>query len=137
MTFVGKKIRVVLCDDHVPFRRGVAEMLSLAGDVEVVDEASTHEESVAVVSELRPDVVLLDLEMPSGSMGADESMRRMLEVSPPPKVVVFSMHDEPGMVRRFLGTGATSYFPKSAEMSELIEAVRDAARAGARAGGTA
>jgi len=124
----GETIRVAVCDDHELFRRGVVEMLSFAGDIEIVGEAATHEEAVAVVSELKPDIVLLDLEMAGGAMGADESMRRILGLSQPPRVVVFTMHDEPGMVRRFLGRGATAYFPKSAEMGELVGAVRDAAR---------
>lgn len=128
MTTPGERLRVVLCDDHESFRHGVAEMLSFAGEVEVVGVASTHEEAVTVVSVLKPDVVLLDLEVPGGSMGADESMRRMLEVSPPPRVVVFSMHDEPGMVRRFLSRGAVAYLPKSVEMDKLVEAVRDAGK---------
>jgi DNA-binding NarL/FixJ family response regulator len=78
-----EKVRVVLCEDHDLFREGVAEMLSLAADIEVVAEAATHEEAVAVVSEHRPDVVLLDLEMPDG-MGADESISRMLAFPSPP-----------------------------------------------------
>ena len=80
-------------------------------------------------------MVLLDLEMPG--MGADESIRRMLSLSFPPSVVVFTMHDEPGMVRRLLRQGAVGYSPKSAEMEELVEAVRDAARAPATPEGTA
>lgn len=103
-------------------------------------EAADHEEAVSVVSELTPDVVLLDLEMPGGAIGADESMERLLGVSPRPKVVIFTMHDEPGMVGRFLGRGATAYVAKSAEMGELVEAVKDAARDAATAcgpGGTA
>jgi DNA-binding NarL/FixJ family response regulator len=129
LTTPGEKIRIALCEDHELFRRGMAEMLSIAGDTEVVGEAATHEEALALVSELKPDVVLLDLEMPGGAMGANESLGSMLGLSPPPRVVVFTMHDEPGMVRHFLSWGATAYFPKSAEMSELVEAVRDAARA--------
>jgi DNA-binding NarL/FixJ family response regulator len=121
-------IKVVLADDHGPFRRNVAEMLSLAGDVEVVAEADDHEGAVAAATEHSPDVVLLDLEMSGGAMGADGSLERMLALPSPPSVVVFSMHDEPGMVRRFLSRGAVSYFPKSAELPELVEAVRDAAR---------
>ena len=129
MTPPGEKIRVAVCDDHELFRRGVAEMLSFAGDMEVVGEAATHDEAVAVVAEHGPDVVLLDLEMPGG-MGADEAMGRMLELSPPPGVVVFTMHDEPGMVLRFLERGATAYLAKSALTDELVEAVREAAAVG-------
>ena len=128
MTPPAEKIRVAVCDDHELFRRGVAEMLSFAGDVEIVGEAATHDEAVAVVSEHAPDVVLLDLEMPGGVMGADEAMGRMQGLSPPPRVVVFTMHDEPGMVGRFRALGAAAYLSKSAEMDELVEAVRDAAR---------
>lgn len=120
-------IRVVLCDDHDPFREGVAEMLSLAEDIEVVGEVADHDDAVAVVLECRPDVVLLDLEMPG--MGADESLRRIIGLSPHPKVVILTMHDEPGMVRRFLRRGASAYVAKSAEMAELVGGVRDAARA--------
>ncbi len=129
-------IRVLLADDHDLFRRGVVEMLSFAEGVEVIGEATDHDEAVVLASETNPDVVLLDLEMPGGLMGADESLGRMLALPSPPSVVVFSMHDEPGMVRRLLGRGAAGYFPKSAEMGELVEAVRDAARNSAAPEGT-
>jgi len=132
----GKKIRVAVCDDHGLFRAGVVEMLSFAEDVEVIAEAADHEGAVAAVTEHAPDVVLLDLEMP-GPMGADEALGRMLSLPAPPSVLVLTMHDEPGMVRRFLSRGATAYYPKSAEMGELVEAVRDAARAPAAPGGKA
>ena len=132
----GRNARVVVCDDHGPFREGVVEMLSFAEDVEVVAEAVDHEGAVAAATEHAPDVVLLDLEMP-GPVGADESMRRMLGLPSAPRVVVLTMHDEPGMVRRFLSRGAAGYVPKSAEMGELVEAVRDATRNGAAPKGTA
>lgn len=101
-------------------------MLSVAGDVEVVGEAATHEGAVAAVLEGRPDVVLLDLEMPGA--GADDSMGHRLALSPPPRVVVLTMHDETGVVRRFLGRGATAYLAKSALTDNLVQAVRSAAR---------
>ena len=128
MTSDGKKVRVAVCDDHGLFRRGVAEMLSVAEDVEVVGEASTHDEAVAIASDLSPDVVLLDLEMPSGQMGAYELVACMLTLPSPPRVVVFTMHDEPGMVGRFRALGVTGYVAKSAEMDELVNTIREAAR---------
>ena len=127
MTSDGK-VRVAVCDDHGLFRRGVAEMLSVAEGVEVVGEASTHDEAVAIASQLSPDVVLLDLEMPRGQIGAYESVASMLTLPSPPRVVVFTMHDEPGMVGRFLALGAAGYVAKSAEMGELVDAIREAAR---------
>jgi DNA-binding NarL/FixJ family response regulator len=135
LTDPSGKIRVAVCDDHDQFRRGVVEMVSFADDVEVVGEARDHDGAVELARKRGPDVVLLDLEMPG--MGADEAMRRMLSLPSPPRVVVFTMHDEPGMVRCFLRRGAAGYSPKSAEMEELVEAVRDAARAPATSEGTA
>lgn len=119
------KVRVAVADDHALFRQGIKEMLATAGDVEVVAEAATCEQAVAVVSKTKPDVVLLDLEMPG--MGAEEAMRRMLQLSPRPRVVIVTMHDEPRLVRRFIGRGASAYLPKSASLTELVEAVRHAA----------
>ena len=73
----------MVCVD--PFREGVVEMLSLAGDIEVAAEAATHEEAVAVVSEYGPDVMLLDLEMSDG-MGADEPIGCIQALPLPPRV---------------------------------------------------
>ncbi len=100
-------------------------MLTTADDIEVAGEADTHERAVAVVSEEKPDVVLLDLEMPGG--GAEETMRRILRLPQPAKVVIVTMHDEPRLIRRFVGTGASAYLPKSASLEELLDTVRSAA----------
>ena len=137
MTACDERLRVAVCDDHETFRHGVVEMLSFAEDIEVVGEASNHDEVVAIARELSPDVVLLDLEMPGGQMGAYESVARMLTLPSLPRVVIFTMHDEPGMVRRFLELGVAGYVAKSAEMEELVEAVRDATRSGVARGGEA
>jgi len=118
-------IRVVLCDDHDLFRHGLAEMLSTAEDIEVVGEANTHDRALAAVSRERPDVVLLDLEMPAGR--AEETMQRMLQLPRPPRVVIVTMHDEPSLVRRFIGGGASAYLAKSASLEELLHTVRNAA----------
>lgn len=118
-------IKVVLCDDHELFRHGLAEMLATADDVEVVGEANAHDRVFALVREQKPNVVLLDLEMPNG--GAEETMQRMLQLPEPPSVVIVTMHDEPRLIRRFIGGGASAYLAKSASLEELLETVRNAA----------
>lgn len=118
-------IRVVLCDDHELFRHGLAEMLSTADDIEVAGEANGHDRALAAVREQKPDVVLLDLEMPNG--GAEETLHRMLQLPQPPGVVIVTMHDEPRLIRRFIGGGASAYLPKSASLEELLDTVRDVA----------
>ena len=118
----AKSIRVLLADDHAMFRQGIREMLSTDEGIEVVGEAQNGQEAVTLVQELRPDVVLLDVEMPvMGAEGAIEGIRR---VSPDSKVLVLTMHDEPRLVRRLLGLGADAYIVKSASREALLAAVR-------------
>ena len=120
-------VRVLLADDHTMFRQGLREMLSTDGAIEVVGQAENGEEAVALTRRLKPDVVVLDVEMPV--MGAEEAIGPILRVSPPPGIVVVTMHDEPRLVRRLLAMGASAYLVKSASMQELISAVRTAAEA--------
>jgi len=120
-------VRVLLADDHTMFRQGLKEMLSTDGAIEVVGQAENGEEAVALARRLRPDVVVLDVEMPV--MGAEEAIGPILRVSPPPGIVVVTMHDDPRLVRRLLAMGASAYLVKSASMQELISAVRTAAEA--------
>jgi DNA-binding NarL/FixJ family response regulator len=119
------QIRVLLADDHTMFRQGIKEMLSTDGEIEVVGEAENGREAAALAEKLRPDVVLLDVEMPV--MGARGAMERMVEISPPPRVVIVTMYDDPRLVRELIGLGAVAYLVKSATMEELHAAVHTAA----------
>src|SRR5215213_9160177 len=107
------------------FRQGIKEMLSTDEELEVVGEAENGREAVALAEKLTPDVVLLDVEMPL--MGAKQAMERMLENSPPPRVVIVTMFDDPRLVRELIGLGAVAYLVKSATMEELHAAVHTAA----------
>ena len=117
-------IKVLLADDHTMFRQGLKEMLATDGEIEVVGEASNGEEAVTLAAKIRPDVVILDVEMPV--MGAAEAMDGMLGISPPPKVIILTMHDNPRLVRDFLSRGASGYLSKSASLEGLLTAVHTA-----------
>ena len=121
----NRRIRVLLADDHTMFRQGVSEMLSTDEEIEVVGEAENGQEAVALAERLEPDVVLLDVEMPV--MGAKEAMELMLQNSPSPRVIIVTMHDDPGLVRDLIGLGASAYLVKSATIDELHTAVHTAA----------
>jgi DNA-binding NarL/FixJ family response regulator len=126
-TEVGRKglQRVVLADDHAEFRLGLKEMLATDGGIEVVGEAENGARAVALVGEVRPDVVVLDLVMPV--MEGTEALGLILrEGSPPPGVVILTMRDEPRLRRELMGMGASTFLAKSASLAELIGAVKGA-----------
>src|SRR3712207_2148903 len=113
------------------FCQGLKEMLSTDEGIEVVGEAGNGAEAVALAQDLKPDVVVLDVEMPV--MGAAEAMDRLLMLSPAPSIVVVTMHDDPRLMRKFLGHGASAYLVKSASLEELFTAVRTAGESTAEA----
>ena len=123
MSGAGEPIKVLLADDHTLFREGVAEIFAADAGVRVVGEAQNGEEAVALTQKEKPDVVLLDVEMP-GPSGAEETLRRILGASPSSKVVVLTMHDEPRLVRSLVSSGAHAYVIKSATREELLSTVR-------------
>jgi DNA-binding NarL/FixJ family response regulator len=118
----GGPIRVLLADDHTMFRQGLKEMLAIGNGIEVVGEAENGEEAVTLARKLKPDVVVLDVEMPV--MGAAEAMEGLRGISPRPKVLIVTMYDNPRMVRDLLSRGASAYLVKSASLEELLAAVR-------------
>jgi DNA-binding NarL/FixJ family response regulator len=116
---------VVLADDHAEFREGLKEMLSIDGGIEVVGEAENGREALALVKEVRPEVVVLDLAMPL--MGGEEAARRILsEVSPSPGIVILTMHYHARLGRELVGNGASAFLAKSASLAEIVAAVKDA-----------
>src|SRR5215207_4904265 len=119
------RIRVLLADDHTMFRQGLKEMLSTDGEILVVGEADNGRDAVALTRESKPDVVILDVEMPV--MGAAEAMEIMLNLSPRPRILIVTMYDNPRLVRELLGRGASGFLVKSASLEELLAAVRAAA----------
>jgi DNA-binding NarL/FixJ family response regulator len=116
-------IRVVLAEDHAEFRLGLKEMLSTDGGIEVVGEAENGAQAVALAREVRPDVIVLDLVMPV--MEGREALGLILrDVSPPPGIVILTMHDQPHLRREFMRIGASAFLAKSASLAEVIGAVK-------------
>jgi DNA-binding NarL/FixJ family response regulator len=117
---------VLLADDHAMVREGMSEMLSTDEEIEVVGEAENGQEAVELVRKLKPDVVILDVEMPV--MGAQAALTRMLRISPLPKVIIVTVFADPRLVRELLGRGASAYLSKSASTQDLITTVHSVAR---------
>jgi two-component system response regulator NreC len=118
-------IRVVLADDHPVVRRGLRSLLELEGGFDVVGEADDVPEAFEAVREAQPDVLVLDLNMPSGSSLDAISVLRTQH--PETQIVILTMQHEPAYVRRALREGATGYVLKDAADQELVRAVRLAA----------
>ena len=115
---------VLLADDHTMFREGLAGLLSSYGGLEVVGETTNDEGAVALAREKKPDVVIMQVQMPFEK--AREALDQMRAVEPPPKVVIVTMFEDPGFVQDLLRLGASGYVLKSSSSRHLIAAVRAA-----------
>ena len=108
-----ERTRILLADDHTIFRYGLRAMLSSLPEYEVVGEATTGEEAVALTAELRPDVILMDVQMPG--KGGIEATRRILETSPGVGVIVVTMFEDDDSVFAAMRAGARGYVLKGAD----------------------
>ncbi|MFI5525870.1 response regulator [Streptomyces platensis] len=137
-------VRVLLCDDHAVVRAGLLALLSSAPGIEVIGEAEDGEEAVAMAAALRPDVVLMDLQLGSGIDGI-EATRRIAgpgdrptppptpptspapHAPPAPHVLVLTTYDTDADITRAIEAGATGYLLKAERPEELFSAIRAAA----------
>jgi DNA-binding NarL/FixJ family response regulator len=123
-------IRVAVVDDHPIVRDGIVATLGDAGDVQVVGAAGTAGEGIALAERERPDVLLLDLELPDQS--GLEAIGKIKTVSPGTRVVIFSAYAGEERVGTALSRGADSYVIKGTASDELLETVRAVAAGRAR-----
>jgi len=121
-------IRLLIVDDHAVLRAGLRMLLDVQPDMTVVAEADSGEDAVAQARQQRPDVILLDLSLPG--MGGLEAIRRLREVDPAMRVLVLTMHDDEGYLRRALEAGSAGYVLKRAADAELVSAIRAVAGGG-------
>jgi DNA-binding NarL/FixJ family response regulator len=113
--------RVVVADDHALFRYGLKAMLANAEGFEVVGEAATGEEVVEKVAQTRPDIILMDIQMPS--ISGIEATRRVLERDPSIGVVVVTMFEDEDSVFSAMRAGARGYVLKGADAEEVLKVV--------------
>ncbi len=119
-------IRVVLVDDHAVVRAGLAQLIAGAGDIEVVGTASDGAEALRVVREHRPDVVLMDLQMP-GTDGV-QATRDLHDQGLEAQVLVLTSFSDADRIVAALDAGAVGYLLKDAEADEVLDGVRAVAR---------
>jgi NarL family two-component system response regulator LiaR len=117
-------IRVMIVDDHSMVRRGLATILRVRTDLELVGEASNGREALELCEETQPDVVLMDLLMPE--MGGAEATQLIREHWPQIQVIALTSFQERELVREALQAGAISYLLKNVSASDLAAAIREA-----------
>jgi DNA-binding NarL/FixJ family response regulator len=120
------RVTIAVADDHTLFRQGLRELLSTDPDFEVVGEGETGEEALELVRKYRPEVLLLDVEMPGP--GAKAVIGRITEAYPETAVIILTMHNSPAIVRGLLESGAAAYLMKTIARDELVSAVRSVSR---------
>ena len=119
---VAERIRIVLADDHPVVLDGLEAVLATQPDLEVVARAGSGTEAIEAARMFQPDVVLLDLEMPG--LDGVEVLRRLRELSDPPRVLVFTAFDTDDRILSAVRAGAAGYLLKGTPRRELFEAVR-------------
>ncbi len=119
-------IRILLADDQSLFREGLRTLLSVQPDLEVVGEAGNGEEAVRLATTLRPDVVLMDLQMPV--LDGVAATRQLRTTCPACRVIVLTTFDDDEYVFEGLRAGAMGYLLKDTPSAKLAEAIRAAAR---------
>ncbi|MGC9475780.1 response regulator [Streptomyces sp. WG4] len=129
---VPAPVRILVCDDHAVVRAGLLALLDSAPGIEVVGEAGTGEEALALAARLAPDVVLMDLQLGAGIDGVEATRR--LTTTPAtgsgrvPHVLVLTTYDTDADITRAIEAGATGYLLKAERPEELFAAIHAAAR---------
>jgi NarL family two-component system response regulator LiaR len=116
------KIRVLLADDHAVLREGMRSLIEQEEDLEVIGEAGDGEEAVRLGSELKPDVILMDIVMPK--VNGIEATRLIKEASPSTAILVLTGYTDDRYIIGLLEAGACGYLLKNARGSEIIGAIR-------------
>jgi two-component system response regulator NreC len=118
--------RVLLADDHAVLRSGLRLLLTSQNEFEVIGEASSGTETLTLAEQLQPDLILLDLSMPS--LGGLDVLPALRKLVPSARILILTMHDDPQYLRQALKHGASGYVLKKAADAELLSAMRSVLR---------
>jgi len=118
-----KRITVLLAEDHTFVREGVRKLLELEGDLEVVGEVDDGRKAVALVKQLRPTVVVMDVAMPS--LNGLEATRQILQAVPLTRIVILSSHTDEAFIKDATESGAVGFLLKQSSALDLSEGIRE------------
>jgi len=120
-------IRVLLVDDQSVMRQAVGTWLGIEPDMNIVGEAESGEAALTLVPELQPDVVLMDIDMPS--IDGIATTAQLHVTAPHSAVVMLSMHDDPTVQERARAAGAAAFVSKHQALDKLVDVIRQVVRA--------
>lgn len=120
------KIRLILADDHAVVRSGIRMLLEAQPDIEIVAEVESGRQAIEEVRKTRPDVVLMDVQMPE--LNGIEATQQIKKLAPETAILALTMHEDDQYFFEMLHSGASGYVPKRAAPDELVTAIRTVAR---------
>ena len=115
-------IRILLADDHGILRAGLRSLLNAESDLTVIGEAENGRQALYMTREMEPDLILMDISMPE--MGGIDALKQINETLPSVKVLMLTVHEDEGLLKKAIQAGASGYVVKRAVESELITAIR-------------
>ncbi len=121
-----KTIRVMIADDHGLIREGIKQILELEKDITVIGQANDGEEAFFMAMELKPDIILLDINMPKSN--GIETLRRFKDMGVKSKVIILTIHEDKEYILKTLKLGANGYMLKDSSADSLIRGIRDVAK---------
>lgn len=119
-------IHILFADDHSIVRRGLTALIQAEPDMIIIGEAADSYEAIRLAEILRPDVVVMDINMPGA--GGIEATRQLVKFIPQVRILILTLHEDEGMLRAAMSAGAAGYITKRATDTELLQAIRVVAK---------